>query len=1163
MSVQKSEPSPVLARLRRYQHALLIGGGVIITASIIVASLVEIGASAQAYLTHTKEAIEEDVRRSFDVTTQAIATLRQNVGNIESAWAEASRAQPDAALALGQDNVLRVQPTPDVPPLLVIHDGGTPDAAVTQRFAQVAQRMAATASAAAARNGGSLAAYVFSPDKKYIILSALPWGGPPWQDRILKNPPALFAALTSSDGQDITFAPSAEGLVSTAAPRMRWLPPYRSPLSGRDAVRIAAQLKDADGGPIGTLVYEMPLTTLLELLPSGAVGGACLLLASDHSEVARCPADARFGQSQAGTADLQHVDPSSGKGLALGAVMKTWPFGPTGWTLVHVQSWREILAGVRDQVAVTVATSVLIIALVWVLLLLVKRRVLTPAVRQSQRVFDSEQLSRTLVQTAPVGLGLIAREDGEVLLHSPAMAALTAKVNEAGGSLPQALLQNYREQNGDAEAAAPPAEPRILRSDLVFPLDAGRRLDLSVGMVGARYQGQEVLVAAITDVTRNKELEIELSNARLAAEHANAAKSAFLAAMSHEIRTPLNAILGNLELLTYSPLNETQRDRLDVIRSASGGLMALVDDVLDFSKIEAGELALEDLDYDLMELAADALRVFAPLAKDKGLALHGELGAEVALPMRGDPLRVRQVLNNLLSNAIKFTATGAVTLQVARDDARSEVTVTVTDTGIGMTAGQVQELFQDFRQMDPSIGRRFGGTGLGLALCRRLTHAMQGTLVARSRLGEGSAFAVTLPRGAFSATLQPPRFEGQRILLLTAAPAERDAVSQVLAGWGLLVAAYGHPALVQTREAEDAEALVFWGGRETWHPEDERRLADEASWVIDGTEDGPGYPIASGRVVAVSTFGLRALADGLRYALLGEAPAVREAPLRKLAQRLRVLVVEDNAFNRQLFMDQLELLGCLPTAAHDAGAALEQLTQAAFDVLLTDLAMPGRDGFSLTRLVRQRWPDMPVLAATANVTPQKLEQAGLAGISRVLAKPVSLAELAGALAQLAGPGRVDSAAAGPGPLGGRPLPEETWRAYVQACEASVQRLQFAAKRGDVDTLLAELHSVQGACRVFGFDHIGACCAQAEHALRQRGALEDPETVQALCDALQATATRDPACLSNQAQRLDRKLRERAEGSADGGAHDTTRALSRILLASLRDLDRTHAQTHKA
>ncbi|MBN3846954.1 response regulator [Paraburkholderia sp. Ac-20342] len=1143
-----TDSSNVLARLRRYQQILVMGGGAAITAAVIGASLVEVVASVDAYMASTKEKVANDVRQSLRFTTQAVATVRNNVQNMESAWNSALADNGEGEPVPGPSGVLRVQATQDVPPLLVIRNDDAPNAGEAWRYVILASRMALATGAIAARNGGDLAVYLYSADQRYLILSVLPWGGSEWQKRITADRKSLFAALGSSQGKPISVAHTAAGV--GGVPQLRWLPPYESPLTGQQAVRVATQLQAADGQPIGTLVYEMPLAALVSTLPSSGVSGTCMVVAGDGSEIVRCPDTTGRDMSEAlRVAQASGLHGSSESKFSNGFELSSWPFGSTGWTLIHALSWREIAAGVRSQVILTLSTSTFVIALTWLLLLLVKRRVFVPAVRQSQRVFDSEQLSRTLVQTAPVGLGLIAQNGDGALLHSPTMEDVAKRVAHDGSDLSSTLLQHYQERGSQpARAGVRDLAPAVLRDELIFSTHDGQRLDLSVSMVRARYQDQDVLVTAFTDVTEKKRLEQELHDARLAAESANTAKSAFLAAMSHEIRTPLNAVLGNLELLAYSPLDDLQRDRLNIIRGASDGLLTVVSDVLDFSKIEAGELVLEDLQFDILELASETLMMFAPVARAKGLELAGDLGQAVAFPMQSDPARLRQVLNNLLSNAIKFTESGKVILRVSSDDARAQVVIEVEDTGIGMTTEQLSRLFLDFNQADATINRRFGGTGLGLALSQRLIHAMGGSLVPHSEAGAGSRFELRLPRGVSAHAIDAPRFDGEKLLLVAAAAEQREALARMLNAYGLQVTTYGHPALIAIEDVEDAGVLVFWGDRQTWHPDDENRVVEEAPWIVDCTEGGPAQPVASGRLVSATTYGMRALVNGLRYALQGHALAVRDQPSVTLDKRLRVLVAEDSPVNRRLFAEQLGLIGCDAVTVEDAEQALERLERETFDVLLTDLSMPGQDGFALARQTRERWPRMPVLAATANVTPQQREEGERAGMARVLGKPLSLTDLAQALAEVAGLRWTGSRTADDGLLGGRPMAEETWHTYRQSCLDAVQKMLEGARRDDAPILLAELHSVQGACRVFGFEQVAKRCAVLAQAISQHGVRACGDAVEALCDALLSTATREAPHLARQAERIV----ERLDSTPVDGSQESVAELAKTLLASLQD-----------
>ena len=242
---------------------------------------------------------------------------------------------------------------------------------------------------------------------------------------------------------------------------------------------------------------------------------------------------------------------------------------------------------------------------------------------------------------------------------------------------------------------------------------------------------------------RLKRLHAVARSSRAAAEAANRAKSDFLANMSHEIRTPLNGVLGMAQAMGLDALSDMQRERLDVIRKSGDMLLAILNDVLDLSKIEAGKLELEQVSFDLLELARGAHAAFTPIANEKGLSLTLSAEHDLASVYLGDPTRVRQVFFNLVSNALKFTDDGEVRMTLS--PLPCGFAIRVSDTGIGIPADRLAKLFQKFEQADSSTTRRFGGTGLGLSICRELVHLMGGTMTAESSLGQGSVFTANLP----------------------------------------------------------------------------------------------------------------------------------------------------------------------------------------------------------------------------------------------------------------------------------------------------------------------------------------------------------------------------------------------------------------------------------
>jgi two-component system, sensor histidine kinase len=298
-----------------------------------------------------------------------------------------------------------------------------------------------------------------------------------------------------------------------------------------------------------------------------------------------------------------------------------------------------------------------------------------------------------------------------------------------------------------------------------------------------------------------------------AAEAANAAKSSFLATMSHEIRTPLNGVLGMAQAMAAERLSGAQRERLAVIQQSGETLLAILNDVLDLSKIEAGKLTLEDCDFDLGELCAGVQAVFSAQAEERNLRFSLVLDDEARGWRRGDPTRVRQILYNLISNSLKFTPAGEVSVAVRRSG--DDLSLTVSDTGVGIEAEALERLFDKFVQADASTTRRFGGTGLGLAICRELAQMMGGQVSAASEVGKGSTFTVILPLPSVSAPVSSARdaapdeaeFDVSRLKVLAA---EDNEVNQLV-----LRTLLRQIGLELTVVGDGRQALEAWR-REPW-----------------------------------------------------------------------------------------------------------------------------------------------------------------------------------------------------------------------------------------------------------------------------------------------------------------------------------------------------------
>ena len=628
--------------------------------------------------------------------------------------------------------------------------------------------------------------------------------------------------------------------------------------------------------------------------------------------------------------------------------------------------------------------------------------------------------------------------------------------------------------------------------------------------------------------TRVSERTRELEEARAQAEDASAAKSAFLAVLSHELRTPLNGILGMADVLHHSRLSPHQQDSLDIIRRSAVSLLRMIEDILDFSKIEAGRIDLEALPVAVVDIVEEVCSSLQQLATSAGVDLFAFVDPDVPAEVLGDPTRLKQMLFNLVGNAVKFSGglQHAGRVEVRCTYAAGIARFVVRDNGIGMSRRVREGLFRPFWQGDASMQRRYGGTGLGLAVTGRLVDVMGGNIAVDSRVWEGSVFTVELPLPACSPPVDDRRLAGLHCVLVESSEFTAADLARYLASAGARVDVLAADALAQDANARDAALLV--------HGTSSSLAVDDAAITAARLEIGRGRRrtvrrLRDGAVGLDGPFLRReAFIDAAAIACGRAAPVVQPRPPRPAqdvpalsadAPRPSILIAEDDPTSQEVLVRQLALLGHAAEVAPDGLRAFRAWWQGRHAIVLSDLHMPAMDGYGLLGMIRgEEEPERRtrVVAITADAFKAQEMRAYEAGFDAFLTKPTRLEALRDLLAGLLpassengseampdtrfDPRRLAALVGGDEAAAAQLLP-----GFEQALQQYLATLEGYPHRGtSLDEVASIAHRLKSAARSVGADTLADLAVDLERAARGSEHAAVMETIIDVTHEAQAT-----------------------------------------------------------
>ena len=635
--------------------------------------------------------------------------------------------------------------------------------------------------------------------------------------------------------------------------------------------------------------------------------------------------------------------------------------------------------------------------------------------RQREALRVSEEQLHNILDSLPLSV-FVSAENGAVVFVN------RHGVEEIGIEKEQLLGRNIIDFYADP-SLRPQLLERLKQASHIDTMEfqmltgSGKRLDALVSLIRILFDDRPATLGMMLNITERKRAERELKKAKEEAEQANQFKSQFLANMSHEIRTPMNAIIGMSYLALQSRLTPRQQDYVSKISVSAHSLLNIINDILDFSKIEEGMLTIETTSFKLDEVMESLANVVTMKAEEKGVEILFSRDPQLSCHLRGDPLRLGQVLINLTQNAVKFTEQGEVVVSarlLESENERLQVRFMVQDTGIGIDNEKLADLFDAFTQVDGSTTRKYGGTGLGLSISKQLVELMGGWISVESALGKGSTFSFTLSfEHSIECIEQKSSLDldltGLKVLVVDDNASAREVLQEMLESFSFQVtlAASGQEALAELEAGHRHDlVLMDWRMPNMDGIETSRRIKSSDSLaslptIIMVTAYGREEVMRQADQVGLEGFLVKPVNPSLLFdtivrAFSAEKRITSNAMLmqqQRIRQRLKgkVLLVEDHPINQQVAQELLEGFGLVLGIAKNGREAVEAVQKTHFDLVLMDIQMPEMDGFEATRLIKEdsRFTDLPIIAMTAHALAGDRERCLEKGMDDHLSKPIN------------------------------------------------------------------------------------------------------------------------------------------------------------------------------